>query len=286
MVAGSVIHHAGSQWNVTAVSRTAPPVARQGVRHVSLDLCDSHALETLFDQLRPDAVIHTAAIADIDYCETHRDEAQACNVAATQRLADRCRRHNSKMVFCSTDTVFDGRRGAYTESDPPAPLNFYAQTKVLGEACVLALASQGIVARLALVMGFPFFGRGNSFLVRLAEQLETGRRPAAAEDQFRTPIDAVTLGHALLELAAADHCGIVHLAGATRLSRYAMAVRVAEKLGYSAKSIAAVRGHSGSAPRPADVSLDISRARRWLQTPMLTFQEGLERVIQARNSNT
>jgi len=283
-VAGSVVWQAGAEWEVHALSRGEALLRREGVRWHSLDLREADRLRDVFRTLKPDAVIHAAALADIDYCEAHKDIAEEVNVNVTRELAHLCREGGAKMVFPSTDTVFDGKKGNYREDDPPGPLNFYAETKVRAENVVAGEAGNSVVVRVALVVGLPVLGSGNSFLSRMIPAFEAGREVGVPEEEVRSPIDVITLGRALLELAGNDFAGYLHLAGNDRLSRFAMARRIAERWGYPrelvvAKSAAAIPGR---APRPRDVSLDNTKAKATLNTPMRGLDEGLELVLEAK----
>ena len=282
LVAGNVIQLAGSPWQVTAISRSEIAAPRRAdVRHVRLDLGDAARLRRAFRQVQPEAVIHTAAIAGIDYCQSHQAEAEAINVGVTGHLVRLCDQTAARLVFCSTDTVFSGGQGNYREDDPPDPVNFYGETKVRAEQLVLAQSQRAVVARLALVLGLSPYGAGNSFLTRLRQQLEAGSQVECPTDEIRTPVDAITLAHALLELAGSDETGILHLAGSTRLDRYDMAVQIARRLGYPAAMIKATDASeiAGRVPRPADATLDNSRAQQRLRTPMRTFADGLQQVL-------
>jgi dTDP-4-dehydrorhamnose reductase len=283
-VAGSVVRHAIAEWSVTAISRSKVSGGPANVDNPRFDLRQYDVLNKLFARLRPTAVVHTAAIANIDYCESHRDEAEDVNVNVTKRLAELCREHNSRLVFCSTDTVFDGKSGRYNEKHVPIPVNFYAETKVRAENAVSEILSNAIIARLALVMGLPLIGGGNSFLARMVADFDAGKPVQMAENEIRTPVDVVTLGRALVELAGNDFTGILHLAGNTRLNRFEMAQRVATRLGYSTELVKPIHSNAlpGRAPRPDDASLDNSLARRQLTTPMLDFDDALDLVLATR----
>lgn len=280
-VAGSVVAQAGDDWKVTAVSRSVVPDGPTVVSHRRFDLCDGDRLRQLFAELRPDAVIHAAALADIDYCEANRDEAFKINVDVTDHIAKLCAEYDTRLILCSTDAVFDGRQGGYDENDVPRPLSVYAETKVAGEQAVLARGKGMIVARLALVTGLPLIGAGNSFMARMIASLEDGKDVAFPENEVRTPIDVITLGRSLLELAGGDYSGILHLAGSSRLDRYAMGVRIATRLGYAAERIASTHSNeiAGRAARPDDASLNNPKARQVLDTPMLEFDAALDLVI-------
>lgn len=282
-VAGSVVQAAAQsqEWEIHAVGRHESVQTAYAVQAHIADLCDTQALADIMLSVKPQAVIHTAAKADIDYCEHHPDEAKQINQDVPRTLAELCTQTSAKLVHCSTDTVFDGKKGMYKECDPPQPLNTYAQTKANAEAAVRAAAPDAVVARLSLVMGLPLIGAGNSFLARLLDDLNHGRRGRFLTNEIRTPLDVITAGHALLELAQNDFAGIIHLAGSTRLSRYDMACQIAKHLGYAESLIEPVdlSAMKGRAPRPPDASLDNTLAKSVLSTPMLTLLDGLDLVL-------
>ncbi len=283
-VAGNVVaeaRDAQDKWEVHALARTGGPTAHASVHLHSLDLRNTALLRRVFREARPDAVIHAAALADIDYCESHREEAEQVNVGVTRELAGLCRECGARLVFCSTDSVFDGVKGHYSEEDLPRPVNLYADTKVRAERIVREEAGSGIVARLSLVLGLPVLSRGNSFLAKMIAALEEGKEVCFPASEVRTPIDVITAGRALVELAASGVPGILHLAGNTRINRYEMGLRIAERLGYPRSLVVASDSSTmaGRAPRPSDVSLDNSRARSLLRTPLCTLAEGLELVL-------
>jgi dTDP-4-dehydrorhamnose reductase len=280
-VTGSVVAQAGTDWDVIALSRSNVTGGREDITAIAFDLRDADRLRRVFEETRPAAVIHAAAMADIDFCQTHQDEAEAVNVTVTQHLAELCRQHGARLVFCSTDSVFDGQRGRYVEEDVPRPLNYYAETKVRAERSVQDRLDDVVVARLALVMGLPLIGAGNSFLARMIASFQRETPVSVPENELRTPVDVVTLGRALLELADNAFTGILHLAGNTRLNRYDMAVHIAARLGFPRALVKPTNSNamSGRAPRPDDVSLDNSRARQVLTTPMLGLAEGLDLVL-------
>lgn len=279
-VGGNVIAQATKDWDIYAVDRIDIPENRDAVSYYSLDLLDFEKLTQLFEDINPDAVIHTAALADIDFCQNNREQAEAINVGVTRKLAELCAGNGAKLVFCSTDTVFDGQKGFYVEEDEPHPINFYAETKVRAENIVNAL-DNSVVARLSLVMGLPVMGRGNSFLARTIEKLGAGESVKFPQNEIRTPIDVITLGRALLELAGNGFSGTVHLAGNDRLTRYDMARRIAERLGFSRELIIATDSNAmpGRAPRPNDASLDNTKAKQILQTPMRSLMDGLDLTL-------
>lgn len=285
-VAGSVVWQAlrSGRWDVCALSLIEQTEKRDRFQCIQFDLRDAAKLEKVFNEVRPNALIHAAAHADIDFCQTNQADAEEVNVSVTCMLARLCAHTGTKMIFCSTDTVFDGEKGMYREDDEPRPANFYAETKVRAEEIVRETSAQSVVTRLSLVMGLPVLGAGNSFLARMLGALERKERVTFPANEIRTPVDVITVGRALLEIAGSAFTGVIHLAGSTRVDRYEMACAIAERLGYSRELIVATDSNAmtGRARRPNDVSLDNSRARRVLTTPMRTFRDGLDLILRMK----
>lgn len=282
-VAGSVVKQASDDWDVVAISRSDVSGGRPDIAHCKFDLRDNARLAQVFGDARPAAVIHTAAMADIDRCQQQQRDAHAVNVDVTRHLVELCRRYHSRLVFCSTDTVFDGLRGRYAEADDPHPINFYGETKVEAEECVQSGLANMVVARLALVMGLPMIGAGNSFLARMIASFQQRKSVLMPTNETRTPIDVVTLGRALLELAGNEFTGIIHLAGNTRMNRYDLAAEIAKQLGHAPELITPTNSAAdlARAPRPADVSLNNATARSELKTPMLDLAAGLRLTMES-----
>jgi dTDP-4-dehydrorhamnose reductase len=285
-VAGSVIAQSGER-EVHVLSRGKSLLQRAGIHWHNLDVTDPVALAAKIHEIGPSAILHTAAIADIDYCQAHQTEAEAVNATWTANLAALAEAHGAKLVFLSTDNVFDGVRGRYSESDAPSPSNYYGETKVIGENAVARIPdATWVVARVSLVMGLPMLGVGNSFLSRMLPSLEAGEVLGVPPMEIRSPIDVVTLGRALLELAGNDFCGYLNLSGDDILNRCEMVQRIAMHLGYPAHQVIPKDPTHipGRAPRPRDASLLNTRAHEVLDTKLCGLEEGLERVLANRPS--
>ena len=279
-VAGSVIHQAPPDWALHALSGKVPLARRKGLVWHTLDLKQPGEVKRTLEEIAPDVVIHAAATADIDLCERNPDLARTLNVTLTQAVADSCSRARSQLIYVSTDNVFDGERGNYIEADQPCPINEYARTKAAGEAIVAAV-SGSTIARISLVMGFGPLGGGNSFLERTIPMLRAGQTINVPPEEIRTPIDVLTLGKALLELATRSFPGTMHLSGNDALDRVSLTRRIAERFGYSPGLVRprAPDQIARRAPRPRDVSMSNAKAREVLATPMLDFSHALERVF-------
>ncbi|MFM1919096.1 MAG: hypothetical protein RLZZ303_730 [Candidatus Hydrogenedentota bacterium] len=280
-VAGSVLKQAPPGVELHALTRGDAVAELPGVTWHHANPLDRGGYEYQIEQLAPDAIIHTAANPNIDYCQANQDEALEVNARLTHRMAELATRLGARLVYCSTDNVFDGMRGEYTEDDPPAPVNFYGATKVEGEKHVLAMPRGGVVARVAIVMGLPVLGVGNSFLSRMIPVLERGERLGVPPLEIRTPVDVATLGLQLLELADNDFTGIIHLSGDDILNRCEMVKRLAAGLGLDPELVYPNDPTEipGRAERPVNAGLLNRLAHRVLRHQPCGLEEGLRRVL-------
>jgi len=279
-VAGSVLAQADDAWEVHTVSRTAETSPPPGVTWHICPSTSAGEINRLLESVRPAAVIHTAALADIDFCQAHPEAARAVNVDLTRELADACAKTRTRLVFCSTDTVFDGENAPYPENAATGPINTYAETKVAAEAAVRELGDLGVIARLSLVVGLPLLGAGNSFLVRMLAAFAEGRSVSVPAREVRTPVDVVTVGRALLELAGSERHGAFHLAGLSRVNRVELAGAIATRFGYNRNLVKPQPAEAlqGRALRPRDVSMSAEQTRKALKTPFLTLNDGLSLI--------
>jgi len=233
--------------------------SRSGCELRPVDLADGLAQTSALEEANPDVVIHTAAISSADQVRTAPEHAWAVNVEATRRLAAWCGDRGRRLIFTSTDLVFDGARGWYREDEVPNPVLAYGRTKVAAEPLVLQVPG-GLVARISLLYGPSRAGRASFFDTALAS-LATGQPQAFFEDEFRTPLDYATAARFLIRMVETQAGGIIHVAGRERVSRYELMQRAARALGLDPGLVRANRQQDANRaePRPADVSLDTSR---------------------------
>jgi dTDP-4-dehydrorhamnose reductase len=229
-----------------------------GQRRV-LDLTDPHAVTFVLAKDDPDLIIHAAAMSSADEVRRNPQRGWAVNVEATRQLARWCLEHRRRLIFTSTDMVYDGARGWYREDEAPRPILEYGRTKAAAEESVLEV-SGGLVARISLLFGPSRAGRP-SFFENAVSRLREGEPQAFFDDEFRTPLHYAIAAEALVRLASREVSGIVHVAGRERVSRYELMLRVAGPLKLDPGLVHASRRDDlpGAEPRPADVSLDTSR---------------------------
>lgn len=270
---------AASGWRVVNADRQSG-AAVEGVEFRYLDIADEGAVNTVVSDARPHAIIHCAAIGDVDQSERDPDLAWRVNVNGTANSARAAAQAGARLIFISTSTIFDGQSGRYREEDPPNPINAYGRTKVAAEHAVRVLCPPALIVRISMAYGYPRTG-GASFLTRVEEKLRAGEPTDQPADEFRTPIDVLTCADALVELAGMDVDGVLHLGPRERISRYDFAVKVAQRCKADAALVRDSRAGAlpGRAPRPKDVSFNTDRAHALLRTPLLDPDAGLARVM-------
>jgi dTDP-4-dehydrorhamnose reductase len=237
-------------------------LVRHGLPLCPVEITDRRAVARALEVADPDVVIHTAAVSSA--AAAHRDptRAEEVNVGATQFLSEWARRHDRRLVYTSTDLVFDGARSWYTEDDPAQPALVYGKTKHAAERFVLDVP-KGLVARLSLLYGWSRSGR-EGYFDRTISALRSGTPQAFFVDEYRTPLDYLTAARIIAWLALSETRGLWHAGGPERLSRYDLMRRVAGALGIDPLLVASNRRTDVPSlePRPADVSLDSSRLRQ------------------------
>jgi dTDP-4-dehydrorhamnose reductase len=250
---------------------------------VAIDITDSAGVRAAFDRVRPEFVTHLAALSDIDRCQRERDLAEQINYHGAVNVARQCARTGARLVYASTDAVFDGTKHIYHEHDPPTPLNWYGETKARAERAIAELLPSAAIVRLSLVLGRGALALGNSYLEKVAGNLKANHQILTPTFEFRNPIDASTLCEFLLELTPERAAtGIFHIGASDKMSRYELARRIAEQLGYDpALIVPQDEPVAGRAPRGRDDFLVTDRLRQFCRTPIPDCQQVIERAIHA-----
>jgi dTDP-4-dehydrorhamnose reductase len=269
---------------VIAVGRGPRRELLPGVEYVELDLRRADSLRELISATAPRGVIHCAAVTDVDACERDPLQAWEVNVSATQAAAVGCRDAGARLVALSTDYVFDGERGPYSEEDSPNPRGVYARTKRVGEEAALLLAPDGAVARVAIVYsGRP--GAKRTFASAAAEQLLAGQEVRAFHDQVVSPTLADNAAEMIIGLLRSGERGIWHCAGATAVSRVDFCRALARKLRADERLVVPVALSSVKllAPRPARCALKVDKVRGLLGDAVpLDLDAALDRFLAER----
>lgn len=241
-----------------------------------IDITDPTAVGKVFADTTPDVVFHTASITDVDLCETNPELAMKVNGEATGLISKTCQETGGYLIYVSTDYVFDGIRGQYSEEDKPAPINTYGRSKLLGEEEMKRNCSQGCIARTSVVYGWGRSYRPN-FATWVHSKLAANEQVRVVRDQFASPTLNTHLAGMLLEVAERRIQGILHVAGSTRISRYEFAVMLAKQFGFNENLLNPVQAETTGwkARRPHDSSLNVSKAQKLLTNTPTPLSEAL-----------
>jgi dTDP-4-dehydrorhamnose reductase len=246
----------------------------EGVEKVKVDFRDCSKLIDFINSVKPDVIIHTAALGDVDKCEGDRELAWKVNVDTTLILVKEALKYNAYFLYLSTDYVFDGERGLYREEDIPNPINYYGLTKLIAENSVRSALSRYSIVRTSHIYGLGM-GRIN-FARAVVESLSKGQKVRALVDQWLSPTLNTLLAKAVRELVEMEYVGVIHVAG-ERVSRYDFAKAIARKFGFNEGLIESttMKDIQFKARRPRDSSLDVSKARKLLKTDFYTLENSL-----------
>jgi dTDP-4-dehydrorhamnose reductase len=260
------------QYLVKTAPRWAPGWDVRGLTRADLDLTDHPNVERAWQSIKPNAVIHCAALSRTKDCEQDPKRARRINVQATANLAQLSR--DIPFIFLSSGEVFDGKTGWYSESDEPKPINVYGQMKLEAERVVLQNPRHTVV-RIVLTAGTSQ-GGDRSFVEDMCRAAKSGKDVPLYADEFRCPLPAGAIARAMWELVGLERPALYHLGGAERLSRWdigeALLPWYPELKGRLVKGSA--RNHTG-APRPADLSLMCDKLQGLLSFRIPGFREWL-----------
>lgn len=247
-----------------------------GVALEPVDLECTDEIEGHLDRASPDLMIHCAAVSGVGDAYQNPSRAIAINTTATARLAQLARDRKCRLVYISTDMVFDGEQGDYNETDVAEPISVYGKSKLGGEAGVLAL-SAGLVMRVSLLHGTSLVGRP-TFVQQLLQALRNGQTFCLFEDEWRTPLDLATAAESIAVAAESETSGLLHLGGCTKLSRHEMGLQIVNAAGLSTDliEVGSRLNVEAAEPRPRDLSLDSGRfERNFPQVERPSFEESL-----------
>ena len=268
-MAASTRHDVTAQYHRRAVSS-------RFFKTVGIDLTDRASALQALSIAAPDAVIHCAAMSDPVACERDGSAATAVNVDATRHIAEYCAERGTRLLFVSSDLVFDGKSGMYAETDPVSPCSRYGSTKVLAEEEVRRICANHVIARCCLMYGSSPSGT-RAVNESLLQALREGRQVRLFTDEYRTPVCVPDLALALLRLAGSDFAGTVHCGGPDKISRYDFGAKIcrAGRIDPAKLIPESIRDVRCEPPRAPDVSLNADKLRRLLAIRLAGVDDGL-----------
>lgn len=239
------------------------------------DLTDKGMIDRLLEDIQPNVIVNCAALANVDDCEKRPADALKVNAAMPGDLARAAMKHKVKLVHISTDAVFDGQRGNYSEIDEPNPLSVYARTKRDGEIRVLDANPESLMARV------NFYGWSISGTRSLAEffvnNLAAGKPVKGFTDVLFCPMMVLDLVAILVEAVENDLKGIYHCVGPQSMSKFDFGVEIARQFGFDETLVnpASVIDGGLTAARSPNLSISTKKLRDMLGHPLPAFKPGL-----------
>lgn len=253
-----------------------------------VDITDPSSLDVIKNDKDHEVVLHIAAKADVDGCEQDKEQgehgaAYRINVGGTQNVVDVCKVSNKKLLYISTDFVFDGNKEPpykYTEEDKPHPINWYAETKYKGEEIVKNSGVSYAILRIAYPYRADAFALKKDFIHAVMGRLAQNQPITAVTDHIMTPTFVDDIAFAIDAILSNDATGIYHVVGSQSLSPYDAFTMMADQFGYDKSLISkTTRGEyfKGKAPRPFNLSLNNAKIEK-LGVTMRSFEEGLSEL--------
>lgn len=246
-----------------------------------LDITNARQTSSFIKKLKPEIVVHTAALVGVNACDKSPKIASKINVKGAENVLSSASKSSSKLIYISTDYVFDGKKGIYTEEDSTNPINHYGKTKLEGEQTAEKFDS--CIIRTA-IHGWNIFPERQSFSSWVVDALKNKKVIDVFEDQFNSMIFVNNLAEVIKEAVEKDKKGIYHIAGSERMSKARFSMKIADIFDLDSSLINPVRTREELlATRPLDVSLDISKAKKEFTTKILNAGEGITMMKDAHD---
>lgn len=263
---------------LTATARgTCRLAVHEGYTYIPLDVEDADEVMRVALEVRPDSIIHTAAMTNVDACESDKEACDRANITAVRNVVRAAEAVGAHVVHVSTDFIFDGEAGPYNESATPAPLSHYGLSKLLGEHEVTAGRAPWAILRTILVFGVVDNASRSNIVLWAKQALEKGAPINVVDDQWRSPTLAEDLAEACVQAALRKATGIYHVSGCDMMCVIDIVREVADFYGLDKGLIRPVSSITLNQPakRPPRTGFIISKARRELGYDPHTFREGI-----------
>ena len=256
------------------------------VAYESLDITNREEVLNVVEKHQPDAIINTAAMTNVDQCETEKEGCDALNIDAVRYLNEAAEKVGAFFLHLSTDFIFSGEEGPYDEDGVPAPVNYYGESKRLGEEVVFKSKTKWAIARTVLVYGIvPDMSRSN-IILWVKGSLESGKTIQVVDDQWRTPTLAEDLAMGCYLIIKHQAQGIYNISGGDMLTPYNMAMKTARFFNLDESLINKTDStkFKQAAKRPPKTGFIIDKAKRDLGYKPHTFDEGIKLVAEQVSS--
>jgi len=261
-------------------------IQNKNIKSTQVDLLnDRKTIIDLINSFQPDIVVHTAAHSSVDLCETNNKIADELHVDVTQDIANICSNLNSKLIYISSDFVFEGQLNKkYTEEDKPKPINYYGKTKLQAEKIVLESNPRNTVLRTAVVYGWHNKSRFTNWIL---ESLSEKKLVDPFIDQHNTPTLVDDLAKSIHLIISLGISGLYHAAGKTCINRYEFAVELANSFGYDKNLIkpATSLEKKQGALRPTSTCLDSRKLENMINYKFSKIEDGVSFILKKSKEN-
>lgn len=271
----------GKQYIVLATGKGANRIdAAFGTnyQYADVEITDGPAIEKLILDEKPDIIVHAAAMTQVDQCEIDKQDCYNVNVTATRFIIDAAKAVKAKFIFVSTDFIFDGNDGPYSEDDEPAPVNYYGSTKLVAEKAVMESGLDWAIARTILVYGVALTSGRTNIIGFIKQSLEANKPIRMVTDQIRTPTFVDDLAAGIILIIEKNGKGIYHLSGDEEMTPHDIAIQTAKYFGLDEGLISKSSSDEIKQPavRPAKTGFNISKAKKELGYKPRSFKEGIK----------
>ena len=251
--------------------------------YINTDITDENAVEELLKNNKPEIIIHTAAMTQVDACEKNPEQTSYINVRGTANIILYAEKYSSFIIYISTDFVFDGEKGNYKEDDDLKPVNWYGFTKVQAESLIETSDMPWAIVRTCLVYGNALSGTRNNIITWVKNNLENKKNIKVVDDQIRTPTYVEDLAKGILLIAEKKATGTFHISGKDILTPYQMAIKTAAFFNLDKNLIEKVNASVFTQPakRPPRTGFNINKAKTELGFEPISFEEGLAKMFES-----
>ncbi|MFO7888941.1 MAG: dTDP-4-dehydrorhamnose reductase [bacterium] len=263
--------------NIDLAASALCPV--ENLFYYQVDITDKEKITNLIDDIKPECVFHTAALTNVDACEREKNKAWDINVLGTENLIQACQSFPCKFIHLSTDYIFNGNNGPYSEDDLPSPISVYGKTKLESEKIVQNNFKDYIIARTMILYGY-FPGVRKNFITWLIDQLQQRNTIQIVTDQYGTPTLADDCAEALLTLFKKNARGIYHTAGRDLINRYDMAKKLIDIFEFKNTFLSPITSDqlNQDAPRPLNSGLKTDKIKKEYGIYFSSIEEGIALV--------
>ncbi len=268
-----------SEYKVYATARGENRVSSfENFEYHSLDICNEAQVEQVIGELKPDYVINTAAMTNVDQCEDEKELCWDLNVNSVQYLVNACEKNNTFLLHLSTDFIFDGENGPYKEECHPSPISYYGESKLAAEKILRDSSIEWAIARTVLVFGITEKMSRSNIILWVKNSLEEGEKLQIVDDQWRTPTLAEDLAKGCFLICEKHATGIFNISGKEMLTPYDMAMQTVQFFGLDKSLIEKTDGSKFQqrAKRPPKTGFILDKAENELGYHPHTFMEGIE----------